>query len=120
MGGIRNFSLRRQLFLAISFLLIPLFAAVTWSGWLSFRERRNELGQQAQIMASTIAAFVDGDAQAIADGLARIPVPEDAVVVVADGDGRLPGRAGGRAARSAAASSASPARTPGAPPQRSF
>ena len=95
MGGIRNFSLRRQLFLAISFLLIPLFAAVTWSGWLSFRERRNELGQQAQILASTIAAFVDGDAKAIADGLATIPVPEDAIVVVTDADGRILAQRGG-------------------------
>jgi C4-dicarboxylate-specific signal transduction histidine kinase len=119
MGGIRDFTLRRQLFLAISFLLIPLFAAVTWSGWLSFRERRNELGQQAQILATTIAAFVDGDAQAIADGLARIPVPEDAVVVVADADGRILTQRGGSAARSAAASSAGNARTPGARPYRS-
>ena len=94
MGGIRDFSLRRQLFLAISFLLIPLFAAVTWSGWLSFRERRNELGQQAQILASTIAAFVDGDAKAI-DGLAAIPVPEDAIVVVTDTDGRILAHRGG-------------------------
>lgn len=95
MGGIRNFSLRRQLFLAISFLLIPLFAAVTWSGWLSFRERRNELGQQAQILASTIAAFVDGDAKAIADGLATMPVPEAAIVVVTDADGRVLAQRGG-------------------------
>jgi C4-dicarboxylate-specific signal transduction histidine kinase len=95
MAGIREFTLRRQLVFAISFLLIPLFAAVTWSGWLSFRERRNELGQQAQILASTVAAFVDGDAKAIADGLATIPVPEDAIVVVADADGRLLAHRGG-------------------------
>jgi C4-dicarboxylate-specific signal transduction histidine kinase len=95
MAGITEFSLRRQLFFAISFLLIPLFAAVTWSGWLSFRERRNELGQQAQILASTVAAFVDGDAKAIADGLATIPVPEGAIVVVADADGRILAHRGG-------------------------
>ena len=78
MGSISALSLRRQLFLAISFALIPLFAAVTWSGWLSFRERRNELGQQAQILASTIAALsLTATRWAIADGQsARIPVPE--------------------------------------------
>jgi C4-dicarboxylate-specific signal transduction histidine kinase len=105
MGGIRDFSLSRQLFFAISFLLIPLFAAVTWSGWLSFRERRNELGQQAQILASTLAAFVDGDAKAIADELATIPVPEDAIVVVTDMDGRILAHRGGDI-RGAGASSA--------------
>src|SRR5688500_7410988 len=95
MGGIREFTLRRQLFLAISFLLIPLFAAVTWSGWLSFRDSRNELGEQEQILASTIAALVVGDAHAIADGLARIPVPEDAVVVIADAGGLVLALRGG-------------------------
>ena len=99
MAGITEFSLRRQLFFAISFLLIPLFAAVTWSGWLSFRERRNELAEQAQILASTVAAFVDGDAKAIADGLATIPVPEDAVVVVTDMDGQILAHRGGAVAR---------------------
>jgi C4-dicarboxylate-specific signal transduction histidine kinase len=115
MGGIRDFSLRRQLFFAISFLLIPLFAAVTWSGWLSFRERRNELGQQAQILASTIAAFGDGDAKAIADGLARILVPEGAIVVVTDTDGRILAHRGGDRRGADASSTAAERQSPGGP-----
>ena len=61
MGRFSALPLRRQLFLAILALLIPLFAAVTWSGWLSLQERSNELADQAQTMARTIAAFVDRD-----------------------------------------------------------
>src|SRR5262245_28375711 len=61
MGRFSALPLRQQLFLAILALLIPLFAAVTWSGWLSLQERSNELADQAQTMARTIAAFVDRD-----------------------------------------------------------
>jgi C4-dicarboxylate-specific signal transduction histidine kinase len=108
MAGVRELSLRRQLFFAISFLLIPLFAAVTWSGWLSFRERRNELGQQAEILARTIAVFVDSDPEGMANELATIPVPDDAVVVVTDADGRILARRGGEAATSVLPSAALP------------
>ena len=38
-----------------------MLAAVVWSGWLSLRERSNELEDQAATMAQTIAAFVDRD-----------------------------------------------------------
>src|SRR5262245_903145 len=61
MGRFSALPLRRQLFLAILALLIPLFAAVTWSGWLSLQERSSELADEAQTMAKTIAAFVDRD-----------------------------------------------------------
>ena len=61
MGRFSALPLRRQLFLAIFALLVPLLAAVTWSGWLSLRERSNELEGQAATMAQTIAAFVDRD-----------------------------------------------------------
>jgi C4-dicarboxylate-specific signal transduction histidine kinase len=95
MEGIRALSLRRQLLFAISFLLIPLLAAVTWSGWLSFRERRNELGQQAEILARTIAGFVDSDAHSLAAALARIPVPDESIVVVTDAEGQVLAHRGG-------------------------
>jgi len=61
MGRFSALPLRQQLFLAILALLIPLFAAVTWSGWLSLQERSGELADQAQAMARTIATFVDRD-----------------------------------------------------------
>ncbi|HZJ32358.1 MAG TPA: ATP-binding protein [Vicinamibacterales bacterium] len=61
MGRFSELPLRRQLFLAILALLIPLFAAVTWSGWLSLQERSHELADQAQTMARSVAAFVDRD-----------------------------------------------------------
>ena len=99
MGGFSTLSLRRQLFFAIFFLLIPLFTAVTWSGWLSFGERRNELGQQAEVLARTIAGLVTSDAGAMMDGLAAIPLPAHAVVAITDADGRLLAHRGGDAAR---------------------
>jgi C4-dicarboxylate-specific signal transduction histidine kinase len=99
MGGSSTLSLRRQLFFAISFLLLPLFAAVTWSGWLSFGERRNELGQQAELLARTIAGLVNGDTQAMTDGLAAIPLPADALAAITDVDGRILAHRGGEAAR---------------------
>ena len=74
MGRFSATPLRRQLFLAIIALLIPLLAAVVWSGWLSLRERGSELAQQAETMAQTIAAFVDrdiGELDALARRLAR-------------------------------------------------
>src|SRR4029453_750063 len=61
MGRFSALPLRRQLFLAIFALLVPLLAAVVWSGWLSLRERSNELGDQGATKAQTIAAFVDRD-----------------------------------------------------------
>ena len=61
MGGFSAIPLRRQLVLAIGALLVPLLAAVVWSGWLSLRERSNELENQAATIAQTIAAFVDRD-----------------------------------------------------------
>jgi signal transduction histidine kinase len=61
MGRFSALPLRRQLFLAIFALLVPLLAAVAWSGWLSLQERSNELEGQAATMAQTIAAFVDRD-----------------------------------------------------------
>ena len=61
MGRFSALPLRRQLFLAIFALLVPLLAAVVWSGWLSLRERSIELENQAATMAQTIAAFVDRD-----------------------------------------------------------
>ena len=61
MGRFSALPLRRQLVLAIVALLIPLLAAVVWSGWLSLQERGDELAEQAETMARTIAAFVDHD-----------------------------------------------------------
>jgi two-component system, NtrC family, sensor kinase len=61
MGRFSALRLRQQLFLAIFALLVPLLAAVAWSGWLSLSERSTELESQAATMAQTIAAFVDRD-----------------------------------------------------------
>ena len=69
--------LRRQLFLAILLLLVPLVAAAAWSGWLSLRERGDELEEQAGVVARTVAAFIDrdiGELDKLTRGLARVPV----------------------------------------------
>jgi signal transduction histidine kinase len=69
-------SLRRQLFLAILLLLLPLFAAAGWSGWLTLGERVNELGEQASVISRTVAAFIDrdvGELDDLARRMARVP-----------------------------------------------
>ena len=76
MGRFSALPLRRQLFLAIFALLVPLLAAVVWSGWLSLHERSNELESQAATMAQTIAAFVDrdvGELDSMGRRLAEVP-----------------------------------------------
>jgi C4-dicarboxylate-specific signal transduction histidine kinase len=76
MGRFSALPLRRQLFLAIFALLVPLFAAVVWSGWLSLQERINELDDQAVTKAQTIAAFVDrdlGELDTLGHRLAEVP-----------------------------------------------
>jgi C4-dicarboxylate-specific signal transduction histidine kinase len=87
-------SLRRQVFVAIFLLLLPLFAAVVWSGWLSLRERASELGQQAEMVAQTIAGFVSRDPDIASSALAAAPVPRGAVVTITAPDGRILARAG--------------------------
>ena len=80
MGRFSALPLRRQLFLAIFLLFIPLFAAVTWSGWLSFRERRNELGEQAEFVARTVGAVIGrtgghgGGVHGLQDEITNYPV----------------------------------------------
>jgi signal transduction histidine kinase len=53
--------LRRQLFIAILLLLVPVLAAAVWSGLSTFNERRDELGEQAQIIALTTASYLSRD-----------------------------------------------------------
>jgi len=76
MGRFSELPLRRQLFLAIFALLVPLFAAVVWSGWLSLHERTNELEDQAATKAQTVAAFIDrdfGDLDTVGRTLTDVP-----------------------------------------------
>jgi signal transduction histidine kinase len=51
--------LRRQLVIAILFLLVPVLIAAVWSGWTTFNERRQELGEQARIVATATASYVN-------------------------------------------------------------
>src|SRR5688500_8112674 len=53
--------LRRQLFVAILLLLVPVVVAAVWSGLTTFNERKEELAEQAQIIAATTAAYIDRD-----------------------------------------------------------
>jgi C4-dicarboxylate-specific signal transduction histidine kinase len=53
--------LRRQLFVAILMLLVPVLVAAIWSGMTTFRERTAELAQQADIVARATAAYVNRD-----------------------------------------------------------
>jgi signal transduction histidine kinase len=53
--------LRRQLFLAILLLLVPVLGAAIWSGLATYRERLRELGDQSRVVALTTAAAIDRD-----------------------------------------------------------
>jgi C4-dicarboxylate-specific signal transduction histidine kinase len=53
--------LRRQLVIAILLLVVPVLPAAVWSGWTTFVERRQELGEQARIVAMTTAFSVNAD-----------------------------------------------------------
>src|SRR5687767_13762316 len=55
------FPLRRQLFVALLLLLVPVLVATAWFGVATFRERTAELAQQADIVARTTAAYVNRD-----------------------------------------------------------
>jgi signal transduction histidine kinase len=53
--------LRRQLVIAILLMVVPLLVAAGWSGIATFNERRQELGEQARVVAATTAAFINRD-----------------------------------------------------------
>ena len=97
-GYFSALSLRRQLFLAIALLLVPLLAAVIWSGSLSFRERGNELGQQAESVARTVAAFIDRNPHQRDDLFQAVPLPDGAVLAIASTDGAILMRRGAESA----------------------
>ena len=53
--------LRRQLLVSNLLLLIPVIGLAVWSSLATMRERRQELGTQSQLIATTTAAFVNRD-----------------------------------------------------------
>ena len=80
--------LRRQLFVAILLLLVPLATAVVWSGYVALRERTVELGQQAQIIATTTAAYIERDLDNLDDMAGRITL-DPALTGLEAGEARL-------------------------------
>jgi two-component system NtrC family sensor kinase len=52
-------TLRRQLLIAILLLLVPLLAAATWSGAVAFRERVEDLRDEAIVASTTSAAYLN-------------------------------------------------------------
>lgn len=89
--------LRRQLVIASLLLLVPVLVAVIWSGVSTFRERRDELGEQARIVARTTAAYVNRDllyqdqlAERLSKDPAVLALDEDAIRELF---GRMTGRA---------------------------
>jgi signal transduction histidine kinase len=76
MPTFRSQPLRRQLFIAIGLMLLPVLAAAGWSGYATLREREGDLRVQARLVAVTTAAYVDGDLAGLdrmANGLAHHP-----------------------------------------------
>jgi C4-dicarboxylate-specific signal transduction histidine kinase len=93
-GRFAGLPLRRQLFVAIFLLLVPLLAAVIWSGSMSFQERGDELGDEAKTIARTVAAVIDRDPSRRDDVFGVVPVPPGAVVAIATTDGVVLSRRG--------------------------
>ena len=57
--------LRRQLLLAIPLLLVPVVVAAVWSGLETIRERTEELGSEAELLARTLSAYLSRDVAAL-------------------------------------------------------
>ena len=53
--------LRRQLFLAIVLLIVPVLGAAVWSGFSTYGERLQELADQTRVVALTTSAAIDRD-----------------------------------------------------------
>jgi C4-dicarboxylate-specific signal transduction histidine kinase len=62
--------LRRQLFVAILLLVVPMLGAAIWFGVVTFRERADELNDQAQVQALRAAASIDRELTGL-DRMAR-------------------------------------------------
>ena len=86
--------LRRQLFLAIFLLFVPLLLAAMWSGWATFREHSDELAGQSVLLARTIASSINhehGD-HSLQDAVTAVPLAEGSVVTITSMDGRIVAR----------------------------
>ena len=64
--------LRRQLFLAIPLLLVPVVGAAIWSVLETRRERMADLGAEAEAVGRTIAAYLARDAAIVDQAAAQI------------------------------------------------
>jgi C4-dicarboxylate-specific signal transduction histidine kinase len=62
--------LRRQLFVAILLLVAPMLGAAIWFGVVTFRERADELNDQAQVQALRAAASIERELTGL-DRMAR-------------------------------------------------
>ena len=62
--------LRRQLFVFILLLLVPVLAAAVWSGFATYSERVDDLHERTRVVAMTIAATVSREVTAM-DRLTR-------------------------------------------------
>ncbi|MBI4263885.1 MAG: hypothetical protein HY657_05900 [Acidobacteria bacterium] len=58
MRSLRAQPLRRQLFVFILLLLVPVFAAAVWAGLATYRERVADLRNQTEVTALTTAAYL--------------------------------------------------------------
>ncbi len=62
--------LRRQLFVFILLLLVPVLAAAVWSAFATYRERLGDLNEQTRVTAATLAATLSREVTAM-DRLTR-------------------------------------------------
>ena len=80
--------LRRQLFVFIILLLVPVLAAAVWSGIATYRERVADLNEQARVTAVTLAETIGRELTA----LSRIARNLDARQIMDSSDPEAPWR----------------------------
>ena len=74
--------LRRQLFIAILLMLVPVVGAAIWSGLVTVRERTDELRHQTRVVAITVASYMNRNVASL-DRMVEDLV-EDAAVMAVD------------------------------------
>ncbi|HUF48820.1 MAG TPA: ATP-binding protein [Vicinamibacterales bacterium] len=91
--------LREQFLVATLVLIVPVIVIMVLFGQQTYRDQLVLLGEDAYLMAATVAAHIDqhegdDDVAGLAEFLPRIPLPAGSTLVVADETGRVVARHG--------------------------
>lgn len=93
--------LHRQVVIALVLLLVPALAATAWTGYVTFQERLDSLRGQSARAATGTASWLnreimlskslglDPDLTGVQQWITTLPLPDDSVVTITDGSGRV-------------------------------